>query len=938
MRRLLLLAAVAALALLSACSGGPISALDGSPETPHLDLRSYAGAELERLAVAQTLEVGGPAAGVVAADVLGDADAEFVVLDGTQIRVFSAPGEPVAEFPLPEGSFHLSLAADADGDGKAELVLGAENDGAARFLIVKGDGTVMRDAALVSMSRARTRPRALIDGVLYFDAVSWMSISPKVVGAYDIAADRPLFIHHMGPVPSGLSIAPEANLIAVSHRAAEKDRPETDIPVPYTSAHDRHAILVLNGAGGVHTYTPVGPKTVEAAVVSGGISSLDLRLMPPDDSAEEGEYRVLAIKQRMSDLYEGPTTAAIYSLSDSLAGEELFRFEGDSNTMAGASVYADGGEARVVLVFDYSGRVVVLDKTLEPVVERVLPGDFHDAALHGIGDYNGDGAPEYIVSDYNKVYILDNNLETRYVSGFDNAVENVAAAPGPEGEVRLAVLAHGVEFLTVGEQAVAGLTLRSIPPGATFFVDDEPVDPLDLPTLRGLAPGTHVVRAVYPDGAVGLEDWVASVDVEGGRHGEVTARFPASPPTPPSAADTPAPTPLAYEDFNLTREVPAPFSDFLLYVDEFLATPGQELLFYHTASGDTRVFDRTGNVRASFGLVDRRSTAVVGARMGPSDLDGDGFSDLSLYAVGPGFTGVSADGRPVLSKRLFYGNDRLIRPPQSFWFDKRLFIPASTGYLQGPDAVFALDPLSHAIDYAYRLGAFSGAAVVHKGLAYFPMYTFNNGNSVTYPDGSVATDGAFYINVMAPGGEHHPSSHEPESIGSQGSLRLFHFDYDGDGESELHYSLGHDPTYYQGVSSIFRITEDGGSELVWTGLEDALITAGSFLMPDGEYLAVMSGRDNRVDILGLGYEVVGTWEMGGASWYFDLDQDGTIEKMYVEDGAVVFATLDGTAVSVLRSNDRTYTSALLRDLDGDGVSEVVAWDGQQVDIWSAPPR
>ncbi len=922
-------------ALFASCSGGPITAIGGAAERSALDVNAYAAGNLERLAVSSSVAVGGPAAGVAAADVVGDSAMEFVVLDGTTIRLFSVGGEPVAEFPLPDGAFHLSLVGDADGDGKAELVLGAESDGAARFLIVKGDGTTMRDVALVSMSRARTRPRALVDGLLYFDAVSWSFIAPKVVGAYDIAADQPVFIHHMGPVPNGVSVALGAELMAVSHIAAEKDRPDADIPVPYTSASDRHAILILDGNGAIRHYTPLGPQAREGSVVQGGISSLDLRLLP--GARQNDEYRVLAVAQRMSDLYVGPTTASLYSL----AGEELSRFEGDPNTTATVCVFADTGAMRVALVFDHSGRVVVLDDSLEPVAEGVLPGSSHDAVLRGVGDYNGDGAPEYIVSDHNKIYVLGPDLETTFATGFDSAVEDVAVAPGPGDVVRLAVLAHRVEFLAVGDDAVGGVTLHSTPPGAVFFLNDERVDPVDLPALTGLAPGEYVVRAVYPDAAAGLDDRVSTVTVGAGDHVEVRADFfadngDARGRTAAGFQTAPKPVPPAcYEDLTLNRQIPGPFAGFSLFVDEFLSTPGLELLFHEAATGEIRVVDRFGTVRAAFGLVDRRSAAVVGARMGYSDLDGDGFSDLSLLSVRPGFTGFSADGRPILSKHLFYGNDTTIRGYQSFWFDDRLFIPASTAYLQGPDVVFALDPESHNIDYTYPLGAFSDAPVVHNGLAYFPMYTFNNGNVVTYPDGSVATDGAFYISVMGPGGVHHPRSYEPEVAARLGSLRLFHFDVDGDGGGELHYSLGYDPDYYPGRSAIFRIHDDGSTELVWTGLENGGVLTSTVLTPRGEHLVVISFRDNRVDILGPGYNHVGTFQQDASRAFIDLDQDGAIEKMYVEDGAVVFASMDGAPVRALRNSIGAYTLAVLRDLDRDGLSEVLAWNDQQVDIWRA---
>ena len=329
-------AALAGLVLLVSCRPNELAAptvLGGVP----VDEFEYEELAIAGLDEAWTLEEHGSIDGFVAGDFVGDAASEIALMTGDTVLIYDLLGQRRGAFVPADGTVEPAFASDVDQDGKDDLVFGGRRSGSARVVITRGDGTVVRDTAIQAMFEADTHPRFHRDGTIYFHAASRVHVSPKIVGAYDVLADRTEWITNVAGVPTALSLGHDGRL-AVSSFAVSRDRDDEQFPLSYAGEHSQTGLVVLDAAGDVARYEAVGPRTVDGEFVEQGVAALDVYVVDGDADDAAGAPTLLTVRQRFSDLFEGPTELTLRDAS----GDITARFRGDPETKAEIAVFRIG--------------------------------------------------------------------------------------------------------------------------------------------------------------------------------------------------------------------------------------------------------------------------------------------------------------------------------------------------------------------------------------------------------------------------------------------------------------------------------------------------------------------------------------------------------------------------------------------------------------------
>lgn len=899
---------------------------DGEPQPLSanglLDSTEYVASDLSSYGVKWSRSLSTFDADVATGDLIGDSEVEIAVRASGRVLILSAAGDELESFDLPEGSFALDLIGDADSDGKDDLILGGRREGAGRILVAKADGTVARDAAFVPMFEGRTQAVALREGLLYFHAASRVRVAPKIVGVYDIAMDETRWVHHMGPVPMHLSVSLDGARMAVSNLAVSRDRDESSIPVPYESAHDYHVLLVLDEDGQPVLSTPFGPQATDGAIAEGSMAGAEVQLI----SSTDGEAMLLLVaEQRLGELYGGATALALYDLS----GNPVARYEGDPESRVHLGTYREADEISIVATFDSTGLVVRLDENLAELHRATLPGDLHNARLLSMGDYDGADGIDFLVSDENRLHVLSGDLTITRSFGFRDTVIDAAAFAGSDGRARFVVLAGDVHLLGPGSDAEASVALYSRPPGATYTVDGAGIDPETLPLVSGLSPGTARITA-----RVGNRTLEETLILDSGDYREITFRFDvgaeAGAPESMAAGGDGMRVPMDYAALRRRSSVTVPDDAGFLGIADLLSRPGQELVLWSQAAGKIMVYD--GNLRLAASFAGEPAPQL---RFAFADVDGDGYQDLlRTYHQDPSaLFAYNGEGRRILHKRLFYGNDAHASLGPEPWFDGRLIVQFATSFLRGPDALLALSPPEYGIDFLYPMPAQANMHIEHDGGLYVSMYTFSNGNSVTYPDGTTAGDSQLFATVIATDGTKHPLARPIGLDPAHGRIDPFLFEAAGAGRPEIYYGLGRDPNYYPGPSGIFRLDEDGSLTQVYRGPDD---DTGHIIVTDtaaGPRIFISYLFSDSNVILDDAFELVAARDIPEVSLTdaADRDGDGVVEVTRYSGSPTVVETFEGRQLFA----PEVGPSAILRfeDIDRDGATEALVVQPGRLEIW-----
>ncbi|NBC30074.1 MAG: hypothetical protein GVY29_08805 [Spirochaetes bacterium] len=936
-RRLLvaMLVTVTSVFVLNACGDGVAFSGGGAFAGGGVDATRYREARLNSYGIVESRSFEPSVSELLVGDVQGDSAPELVLGQGTEAHILEAHDlESLRRVPLGENTLHLSTLGDVDQDGKEDLVFGSAEGGTARIVVRSGDGSALLESSFGEMVRAQTRPQFVDGSNIYFIAYSDIGIAPKLVGRLNAArGSDPQWLHHMGPVPLGLSMGTDGG-IAVSLRAVSQEW--RDAEPQYETDHTRSALYVLSRDGDLDWYQPFGPEIREGYRIEGQASGIRTK---PFDLNGDGTLEYLMLVERMSELYGGHAALRAFDGLGRIVAE--YRGPRESGASFGffrreAEEEAEAeGHRRVVVVWKRTGTVTLLDEDLRVVSERALPGSVPAAELRQIGDFDGDGTLELLVTNGTSLVVLDEELETELSVAVPARIQAVRAYPGEDERVRFAVLADALYIFGPQDEPSATLALYSNPPGASFTMNGRPVPTADLPLLHGLAPGGYRVEAEIRGHGVAnaefqLNPGMATTQILDVGSGRSTEEFPGFPvnlhrgvPTIPAGS---------YSAFSVTarRDVPQGFAVWGP-VDFYAGVDGGDLFLLDSSNGRFQVWDH----RLELKLQSTASLPGRRYRMLP-DLSGNGSPDIGVEIESPvpAIAVLETDGRPVLEKPVSRGFDTRTRIVGAV--GDSLWIRIQTGYLLSPRVMYGLDVDSGEFTFAYPNALQAARLHYHNGKVYLGAFTFSNGAEIVHSDGTTERDTELYMHVLSPEGKRLPESRPFPGEDVDGWSRYFEFDSDGDGSRELFAQIEKDPTYYRGTPRVLRVHDDGSLQTVYTGPENAQFRARILPTPEGELLILWWVKLGLVEVVNGSFDVVhARREIAGRPGVpVNLDDDGMWEIPVVRDGRLVLETPVGEEVASFSLPTDQVVSYRIADLDRNGTGEVVLIGRSEVAVLS----
>ena len=909
-----------------------------------VDAREYSEVDFGRIGLLGSVETESTEGAVAVGDVARDGGLELVVGNGGGVSVLNPFSlETLRSVVFEESRFRVSRLADVDQDGKEDILLGGAEGGSARIRVLNGEGETLADSAFENIFRAQTQIQFSDGSRIYFTAQSELAVAPKVVGLLDLSAgDDPQWLHHMGPVPRGISQGSDGRL-ALSHRAASRER--EDVATAYESDRTRHALYLLNANGETAVYEPFGPEIREGYPREGQISGVRSKLFDLDD---DGRDEVLMAVERVSEIYGGAAEFRVLSAD----GELLSMYEGPEQTDVAFGFYrretdsaATAADARIVLAWTRAGRVTVLDGEGARMAERRLPGDIHYARLRGIADFTGDGNVEYIITDHTRLFVLNEELETLFSFAAPLRIESVAQFADEEDRLHMAVRADRLYLLGPKDAREGGVLLYSNPPGARFTLDGRELDPEELPLVHRLAEGSYSVRAEID----GREPVQRELTVRAGRTTEYLFEPPAAGAVSSAAAAGAEAPPIrlsegipdtalsSYDDLSRRAHTTVP---------ESFSRSAPIANYAGDAAGDVALVDRSSG---SVQVLDEELQLQVQGRfrsprpaLRPSlDVSADGAAELWLGDLG--FNEVysarvtAGDGRILLDKALTPGFDTRTRFMGSL--DGTLWIDLFTGYLLSPRMIYGLEHETGSVEFAAPTAPKVTNMVPFAERVYVGSFTVSNGASVVLEDGTEHVDTEVSLNVLSPEGERLPTTTVLPQEDRDGWSRLFTFDGNGDGEEELYALNDKDPQYYPGTVRFYRIRPGEGLEEVYAGRQDSRVRPVVLPAPGGDYLMLHYRNLNRLDILDGNFNVLASHkEDAGLLMPINLDGDDVWEIASIADGNLrveriaepEFARIPLRTLSMRDGDIRRFDVA---DIDRDGKAELLLVGEGSLELW-----
>lgn len=449
----------------------------------------YGQTDFRKMTLVKTIPMDGINPWFSVGDVLGSREQEIVLLNDSSIAIRNGDGSKVSERDFEGFALGKAITGDVNGDNKDDIVVGFFSDKSVRLMGLSGTMDVLFDSTFEEAPDGETVPHFIHKGKIYFTAGSRHNISPKAVGVWDSRVGGLSWYMHIGPVPLGLSFDPASDLLAVSNRAASRERKTNTIR--YDVPGERHALLLLDGAGSVRLKETVGAAANEGIPVEDALSGLTLKLI---DVNGDGTGEIMALGNKISELYGGRTFFQVRGLDGSLLRE----MAGPEETEGTFGFFRKGNNAAgILLAWSRTGGILLLDEDLNVKKEITLPGDLHDARIRKIATIEGMSSPGFLLTDRDKVYLLDENLDVLFSTAVrGGGIVKADLFAGSGGKASIAVLSDSLYLFAEGGEDAAALSMRSNPAGADLFIDGRGVPAGELPCLYGLEPGRHEVRAL----------------------------------------------------------------------------------------------------------------------------------------------------------------------------------------------------------------------------------------------------------------------------------------------------------------------------------------------------------------------------------------------------------------------------------------------------------
>jgi hypothetical protein len=886
---------------------------------------AYAEAQASRLTPVAEISLEAVDTRLDTGDVVGGTGMELVVLDGARIILVDPAGTVVSTIPLPDSERTLGPIVDFTGDGKRDIVLGAREAGSAHVLVIDGKGQTIADSSFETMIRGTTEPVAATEGVVYFTAKSALNIAPKIVGALDVADGSASWTYHQGPLPLDLSVGSDGT-VAVATRGTYTERSEVE--TPYATDHRVHATILLDSSGELLSAHTHGRATPEGEFTEGAISGTVAKLVDLDG---DGRDEVLTVIERVSSLYGGSAELNARTLD----GELLWRIEGPEATDGCFGFYRQENRIRIAVAWSRTGQIELLDGAGSRIADRSLPFGPHNAILREIGDFDGDGRAEFLVTDEHFVYILSEELELEYSRAFAGVVQDAQVFQGPDDRMRLAVAADSLRILSEGEGNTC-LLLYTEPALAEVAVDGRPLPAGRLPIVTDLAEGEHRIEARLD----GYEPAETAVDLSIGACTSTVLELKPeatvepdrhSKPENPHEVTIPSVLIDSYEDLRLVHAGELPAGYFVREIDDFVGDQTADF-FCSDRSGDAWMV-----LNADLEPVSRgRLTTGSGSPWFYGDVNGDGKADFGRRYKDQvaSLIGYGGDGRLLFDVPFVAAYDTNVS--YGGRADGKILVSVVTGYLRSPRGIYGLRTGEWTIDYYYPTAGIVNRGIYQQDRIYLDYFGASNGAEITHDSGVVERDWEVFLHVLGPDGEQLPISQPLPRDNVDGSMHPFFFDHDGDGRPSAHFVHNKD-SYYQGESGVYRFEVDGSIHEVYTGpVDDGVDRIQVVESIHGSLVSLGWHRSYRHDILSSDYEVVYSHDYATARRFLTLiNLDGGPWEIVERSGDnLEIVDFDRHPVLTLGISGEPTIGLTQADLDGDGRRELILHGTRNVEVYS----
>ncbi len=915
-----------------------------------VDATDYATGDLSQLQEIHSIPLDESSGTLVPGDLFGSSLSEIVVQVGSTVTVFDLNGAQQGSFDLPSAEMSPGFAADIDQDGKDDLVIGGTRGAGAYVASYNGSGQLIHEHTLEERVFGQTTPVAAFDQHLYYTAVSDLHVAPKIVGAMSLPSLEPVWSYHLGPLPTGLSIAMDGQ-VAVSNRAVERER--SDVETPYQSDHSRHHTILLNASGTPVTEIPVDPAAVVGSIVEGAYSGVRNEVAQID-----GRPVVVQLLGRISDLYPGQSALRVVAPT----GEVIAEHAGPSETNGSMAVYRRNDELRIAVYWSKAGVFELYSQNLDLLTQKIFGRSPARGELLQVGNFDGDDEVEHLVADRGRIAIISETGAVEYETEVPTRVRDARIVPATGNAPRLVVLSDALRFYsppaptnvhdsasTDAATATGTLRVMTKPSGAQLRIDGTLVDDVAVPRLFELAAGDHTVEAFVR----GYQPHSVDVTIAPGRVSMVDVRLARILPAPTtnrmdrtSIADR---THLGVvrdrEPVRELREPPELASSYaalsvagtgsiaegfvILGIGEFAGDDDPDILLFHRDERQYLVLsdDLEPILHGRFPVKAGNSLAIYG------DLDGDGRAEIGARdsTDATALFAVSTDGRVVLDKSFCYGFDTNVS--LSTRTETQLLATINTGYLLSPRGAYGVRIGDWKTEFFYPTAGMVSGVIERDGLYYADLYTANNGAEVTRPDGYVETDANIHIHVIDTKGARQPLAQPLGGQRPHGSIRPFSFASVSDTKPAPHYILSKDH-YYPGASGILR----GGDvwQQVFTAGTDLGVVASHVLTGSAHYLSVVWSGKNLHQIIDNQYEVIYQHEYGEHRLYItsvNLD-GGAWEIVERRDDKIVVLDLDRSVVAELELPSEPIRSVRFGDVTGDGRFEAIILGSSEIAVYS----
>lgn len=875
----------------------------------------------------------------VIGDIKGDDNREIILSQDGTISVFNRHGTLIREKTVEGVGFEHGIIADLDNQGKQELVFGAREDKSGRLIGLNGLLHILFDHSFTEMVKGNTCPAFFFENHLYFHAVSSLSISPKLVGAFNVDDSTIAWLRTIGPVPTAVHRGATSGLITVSNRGVSRDREKREVSI--TPEQGRQALYLFNQNVEEEFSLPVGPQPHNGYVLDDGISGIKTKLF---DINNDGKDEFIVLLERVSELYRGRSRLQIRDLNGKIIADHLSP-SGPSGTEGSFGFVSNGEDRFIVMVWEKPGIIQLLDDSLNVLREQELPGRIHHTRLRRIGDFTGRNEISFLVTDHKRLYLLDKNLDVVCSTVFDSRIQEAQPFPGDDGTLRLAVLTDSLSILQPTSEKRAVLEVYTDPPGARVFLDDNELDPEALPVVKNLAPGKHTLQAVVGD----RKSKEVQLEPDAGEIATVTLSIPsqdkgdaagqefyAAIDPELSPADTPEVTLDSYAE--LEHRVSKAHEGYTVYsVADFTGDKKEELFLYNNDLHKVRILDASLHLVRQFSL---DLHELFRYKMF-ADFDMDGKKDLiTNYRKPYGFSVRNGDGRVIFEKEIGYGFDTHLGP--AYCSQDILLLGVNTGYLLSPRGYYGCTPPEYDISFFYpmALSHRHNRLVREHDRFVSSVRTVSNGAVLHHDNGVVERDDQLFLHVFGKDGTMLPESQLLGPETRAGGLQPFSFDSNDDGEREVYILEYKYPGYYNGTPRLFRLQKETGDvELLHTGPANAQAKMPTAFRKNGEpYLCLRWFKpDFQLDFLDSSFSLQKRFRLpvpGKPDTFFhpllvqflDLDGDETSEIIARHKNFFYIFDLEGTlthSFPVTENKEDTIRSHHISDLDGDGKDELI---------------